>query len=326
MIIIELKGRLQNINRESSIFVLIVLIILFLFLSCSEKESPKTNVIHQTLVSSSECNNEKMEEHKIIIIDLPGLPKGAKKLEMVLIKPGTFIMGSPEDERGRSDREWLPHNVTITKPFYMGKYEVTQAQWGAVMGNNSHRSKFRGKPDNPVEKVSWWVCRRFIKRLNALGRGIFRLPTEAEWEFACRAGTQTHFSFGDVLKCADEGEEYCEIVDKYMWWSGNNKLNGTKEVGLKLPNPWGLYDMHGNVSEWCSDLLEAPYERDPQINPKGPSPSWFIRIWPLSNHVNRGGSIYHGFGACKCRSAARHYEQAVDFHYSLGFRLVKEYP
>ncbi len=306
-----------------------VLIILLLFLSCSEKESPKTNVIHQTLVSSFEGSNEKVEEQTTITVDLPGLSKDAKKLEMVLIKSGTFTMGSPKDERGRSDREWLPHKVTITKPFYMGKYEVTQAQWEAVMGRESHRSKFSGRQNNPVEKVSWRACQKFIKQLNALGEGTFRLPTEAEWEFACRAGTETQFSFGDVLECEDIGEAYFEIADKYMWWSGNNNPYGTKEVSIKLPNPWGLYDMHGNVSEWCSDLWEAPYERGPQIDPKGPSSGWLSRIWPLTNHVFRGGSIYYGRyfrGACECRSASRNYEQAFDFHYSLGFRLVKEYP
>lgn len=326
MTIIKLKGILQNINKESSIFSLMVLIILFLFLSCSEKESPKTNAIHQTFISSFEDSNEKMEEKNVITIDLPGLSKDAKKLEMVLIKPGTFTMGSPEDERGRSDREWLPHKVTITTPFYMGKYEVTQAQWEAVMGSGSHRSKFSGRPNNPVEKVSWRACQKFIKRLNTLGEGTFRLPTEAEWEYACRAGTETQFSFGDAFECADIGEEYYEIADKYMWWSGNNNPYETKEVGLKLSNPWGLYDIHGNVSEWCSDLWETPYERGSQTDPKGPSSSWLSRIWPLTNHVNRGGSIFQGFGACDCRSASRFYEQAFDFHYSLGFRLAKEYP
>jgi len=326
MMIVELKGRLQNTNKGSSIFLLMVLLILFLFLSCSEKESPKNNVIHQTLVSPFEGSNEKVEEQKIITVDLPDLSKDAKKLEMVLIKSGTFTMGSPKDECGRSDREWLPHKVTITMPFYMGKYEVTQAQWEAVMGSRSHRSKFGGRQNNPVEKVSWSACQKFIKRLNALGKGTFRLPTEAEWEFACRAGTETRFFFGDALECADTGEVHYKIADNYMWWSENNSSYETKEVGLKLPNPWGLYDMHGNVSEWCSDMWEKPYERGPQKDPKGPSSSWFIRIWPLTNHVNRGGSIYHGFGACDCRSTSRFYEQAIDFHYSLGFRLVKEYP
>jgi formylglycine-generating enzyme required for sulfatase activity len=237
-------------------------------------------------------------------------------LDMVLIEPGTFMMGSSKEECGHSKFEWPLHEVTITKPFYIGKYEITQAQWEAVMGRRSHHSKFRGRLNNPVEKVSWWACQLFIRRLNALCQGTFRLPTEAEWEYACRAGTDTRFSFGDSV----------ETADKYMWWSGNNYSKETKEVGLKKPNPWGLYDMHGNVSEWCSDLWKAPYERGPRKDPKGPTPSWFSKICPLSNHVNRGGSIYYGFGACECRSAARHYEQAIDYHYSIGLRLVREYP
>jgi len=316
MRIIKMNGRLQNTHEESRAFLLMVLIILVLFLGCSEKESARTETGHQTLVSSPEGSSKNLVEQQVITIDLPSLSKDAKKLDMVLIKPGSFMMGSPRNERGRSNNEWSSHKATITKPFYMGKYEVTQAQWEAVMGSKSHRSKFRGRPNNPVEKVSWWACQLFIRQLNALGKGTFRLPTEAEWEYACRAGTETRFSFGSSS----------EVTNEYMWWSGNNDLNGTKEVGLKSPNPWGLYDMHGNVSEWCSDLWEAPHRRGNRTDPKGPFPSWFSRVWPLSNHVNRGGSIYYGFGACECRSASRHYEQAIDFHYSLGFRLVREYP
>jgi len=313
----------------SGVVLLVALISLVLLSKGSTTQSAETNVIHQPSDSSFVSSTEKQEEQKRIIIDFPGLPEDAKRLEIVLIKPGTFIMGSPKEERGRSDREWSPHEVVITKPFYMGKYEVTQAQWEAVMGSGSHHSKFHGRPNNSVEKVSWYACQKFIKRLNALGKGTFRLPTEAEWEFACRAGTNTRFSFGDASECGDIENEYCEIADKHMWWSGNSEADGTKEVGLKLPNPWGLHDMHGNVSEWCSDLWEAPHQRGPQTDPTGPSPSWFNKIWPLSNHVNRGGSIYHGKnfrGACECRSASRHYEQAIDYHWSLGFRLVREYP
>jgi formylglycine-generating enzyme required for sulfatase activity len=309
----------------SGIALLTVLISLSLLSTGSTKELAETDSINQPPYSSVEGSSE----NKTIIIDLPGLPEDAKRLEMVLINPGKFIMGSPKEERGRSDCEWSPHEVTITKPFYMGKYEVTQAQWEAVMGSDSHHSKFRDRPNNPVEKVSWYACQKFIKRLNALGKGTFRLPTEAEWEFTCRAGTNTRFSFGDASECGDIGNEYCEIADKHMWWSGNNDPEETKEVGLKLPNPWGLYDMHGNVSEWCSDLWEVPHQRESQTDPTGPSPSWFSKIWPLSNHVNRGGSIYCGKnfrGACECRSASRHYEQAIDYHWSLGFRLVMEYP
>jgi formylglycine-generating enzyme required for sulfatase activity len=244
-------------------------------------------------------------------VELPALPEGARKLEMVLISPGTFTMGSPEDERGRSDKEWLPHTVTISQPFYLGKYEVTQAQWKAVMGSMPKSKAMVIGPNHPVGKVSWNGCQKFIKRLDALAQGTFRLPTEAEWEYACRAGTTTQYSFGDTL----------EHADQYMWWSGNNDPNGAKEVGLKLPNPWGLFDMDGNVSEWCSDRWEAPHEREPQTDPKGPS-GWF-HTW-LTNHVNRGGSFF--LGAQACRAASRHYEQSIDYHYTLGLRLVMTRP
>lgn len=311
----------------------IMMICAFLFISFiaigSEKERIKNEIYNQKKVSQSEDKKSINNEIQTIIIQLPGLPKDAKKLEMILIQPGTFTMGAPMDERGRRDEhDWPPHKVTITQPFYIGKYEVTQAQWEAVMGSNSHHSKFPGK-NHPVEKVSWRNCQKFIKRMNVLGQGIFRLPTEAEWEYACRAGTENRYFFGDALECAETGIEYCEIADKYMWWSGNNKPEGTREVGLKLPNPWGLYDMHGNVSEWCSDLWKTPYDRGSKIDPEGPASNWFKRLYPLSNHVNRGGSIYYGrnfHGVNDCSSASRFYEQAIDFHYSLGFRLVREYP
>jgi formylglycine-generating enzyme required for sulfatase activity len=249
MKVIDVKKELEIGSTIKGIVLLLVAICFFHLRIGGAEVSAKAGDTHETAVSESKGDSTEVVKRQEITINLPTLPKNAKELKMVLIQPGTFTMGSPKDERGRSDREWSPHKVTITKPFYMGVYEVTQAQWEAVMGKGSHRSKFRGRPDNPVEKVSWQACQKFIKRLNALGKGTFRLPTEAEWEFACRAGTNTRFSFGDALECADTKEEYCKIADKHMWWSGNNGSDGTKEVGLKLPNPWGLYDMHGNVSE-----------------------------------------------------------------------------
>ncbi len=289
--------------------LLTLLFILAFFLTGCEKESQKTDGDQQTLSSYSDSSHERPLEKEIIIVHLPGLPEDAKKLEMVLINPGSFTMGSPKGEAESSVNGWPLHEVTITKPFYMGKYEVTQAQWESVMGNNP--SYFRRKPNNPVEKVRWRTCQRFIKKLNSLGQGTFRLPTEAEWEYACRAGTMTRFSFGDLL----------ENADKYMWWEENNDPKGTKEVGLKLPNPWGLYDMHGNVQEWCEDRWQLPYERGPQIDPKGPSSgSSFFFLW--TNRVFRGGSF--GSRPQDCRSSYRSREQSIDFHYSLGFRLVRE--
>jgi RNA polymerase sigma factor (sigma-70 family) len=243
-------------------------------------------------------------QRQIITVDIPYLLESAKKLEMVLIQPGTFTMGA------RKKGDWPPHKVTITRPFYIGKYEVTQAQWKAVMGKNC--SYFRRHPNHPVEKASWRACQKFIKRLNALRQGIFRLPTEAEWEYACRAGTETSFSFGSDLTDAD----------RYMWWHGNNTPDSTKEVGLKLPNAWGIYDMHGNVHEWCSDRWESPDPRGDQIDPQGPSSRWTLfGFW--TKYVFRGGCF--NSGASTCRSASRNYEQSFDYYKGLGLRLVREY-
>jgi RNA polymerase sigma factor (sigma-70 family) len=289
------------------------------FLLTSQAEADIGTTKADVPMSEPHISTDAMELQSIAI-DLPGLAGDAKKLEMVLIQPGTFTMGSPKGERGRSDKEWPPHKVTITRPFYIGKYEVTQAQWELVMRSN--RSKFRGNPNYPVEKVSWGACQKFIKRLNALGQGTFRLPTEAEWEYACRAGTETPFSFGNAAGVAQR-EDYRQIADRYMWWQGNNEPNSTKEVGLKLPNSWGLHDMHGNVHEWCSDRWEPPHEREPQIDPQGPSSGARVLIF-WTNRVFRGGC--YSSGAEACRSAYRNYEQSFDYHYALGLRLVREYP
>jgi formylglycine-generating enzyme required for sulfatase activity len=297
----------------SIIFPPIMFITLIFFLDSNAQESIKIHSDPKTHQSSPDGNSEPLEEPQTITIDLPDLPEGVKKLEMVLIEPGSFTMGSPKEEPGRTEREWPAHQVTITKPFYMGKYEVTQAQWEAVMGVDSHRSKFRGNPNLPVEKTSWLACQKFIKRLNELGKGTFRLPTEAEWEYSCRAGTQTPFAFGDELETADE----------HMWWRDNSDPAGTREVGLKSPNAWELCDMHGNVWEWCWDRWEPPYEREDREDSQEASSGWWLLSF-FTNRVCRGGSFLSD--PQDCRSAHRFREQSFDFHYSLGFRLVREYP
>ena len=184
------------------------------------------------------------------------------EIEFVWIEPGTFLMGA-------ADLGFTEHEVTISRGFYLGKYEITQGQWESVMGSNP---SYFGGSNRPVEQVSWNDVQEFIGRLNeAAGEEVYRLPTEAEWEYACRAGTTTRWSFGD-----DEGQ-----LGEYAWYTGNNSPYGTKEVGTKRPNPWGLYDMHGNVWEWCQDWYGS-YTSDSQIDPAGPAAvgeSLLLLVW-----------------------------------------------
>lgn len=260
------------------------------------------------------------QDAQTITIELPNLPDSAKPLEMVLIRQGEFTMGSPSTEKSRLPREWPQHKVTITKAFYLSKYEVTQAQWQAVMGTNPANDHGVGD-DHPIHNVNWNDCQAFIRRLNEMGKGTFRLPTEAEWEYACRAGTTTRFSFGDALDCNDV-RVYCDTYDKYMWWGGNNDQHGyprgSKQVGLKVPNPWGLYDVHGNVWEWCSDFWQAPVSRGPQTDPQGPESG--------SLRVMRGGS-WSSY-ALHLRSSDRSGIPPDDTIYTfvIGLRLVRSYP
>src|SRR5205085_11701074 len=167
-------------------------------------------------------------------------------VEFVWILAGSFMMGS---ENGDSD-EKPAHRVTISEGFYMGKYEVTQAQWQAVMGNNP--SNFKGCDNCPVEQVSWDDAVSFIAKLNAQNDGYtYRLPTEAEWEYACRAGTTTAFAFGDSLS-----SEQANFDGDYPYGGAPKGVyrQKTTSVGRFQPNAWGLYDMHGNVWEWCEDI------------------------------------------------------------------------
>ena len=181
--------------------------------------------------------NEEKKPPKEISVDLG---KGVK-LEMVLIPAGEFMMGLPKSDRHAVENS-PEHRVRISFPFYVGKYPVTQEQWEAVMGSNP--SRFKG-PRNPVDSVSWDDCRDFLKRLDArLGGGKFRLPTEAQWEYACRAGSKTRYYFGD-----DEWR-----LDDYAWYRRNAE-GGTHPVGEKKPNAWGICDMHGNVCEMCAGLV-----------------------------------------------------------------------
>ncbi|MGA2230279.1 MAG: formylglycine-generating enzyme family protein [Tepidisphaeraceae bacterium] len=178
---------------------------------------------------------------------------GGVSMDMVLIPAGSFTMGSDKGE----DNEKPVHKVTLTRPFYMGKYSVTQAQWQAVMGDNP--SQFKG-PTNPVEEVSWEDCQEFLQALAKKVPGkVFELPTEAQWEYACRAGTTTDYYFGD---------DPAKLGD-YAWYL-DNAGNHSHPVGQKKPNNWGLYDMHGNVCQWCADWFGS-YAPGDATDPTGPT-------------------------------------------------------
>jgi formylglycine-generating enzyme required for sulfatase activity len=202
-------------------------------------------------------------------------------MEFVLIPPGTFMMG---DNAGAGDYEMPQHQVTISQPFYLGKYEVTQAQWMEVMGTNP--SDFRG-PSNPVENVSWDDIQEFISRLNKReGHNRYRLPTEAEWEYAARGGTDTLFFFTRDLRSR---REVATQLDAYAWFDENSG-KPTHPVGQKRPNPFGLYDIYGNVSEWVQDWFGA-YSGGSFTDPLGPSSG--------DKRVQRGGSWDHLVRDCR---------------------------
>jgi len=220
-------------------------------------------------------------------------------MKFVYIQPGTFMMGSPPNEPGRSDNETL-HKVTITKGFSMQTTQVTQRQWHVIMGNNPSSFGSCGE-DCPVENVSWNDVQQFIKKLNETrGTNKYRLPTEAEWEYACRAGSDTAYCFGN-----DESR-----LKDYAWYDGNSG-GKTHPVGLLKPNAWGLYDMHGNVWEWCQDWYAENYPSGSVTDPIGSSSGSF--------RVIRGGS-WHVI-AQSCRSAYRGRSTPDNRNHDLGFRL-----
>jgi formylglycine-generating enzyme required for sulfatase activity len=221
------------------------------------------------------------------------------------IPAGTFRMGSPEREPGRDKDESPQHEVLISGSFFLGSFEVTQREWMAVMDSNL--ATFQLLPDAPsraMESISWNDCQAFISRLNKLGKGYFRLPTEAEWEYACRAGSSTAYHWGDTMM-ANGTSDYT--------WANSKSGTAPQPVGLKLPNAWGLYDMSGNVWEWCSDWY-GPYSANIQRDPKGPETG--------NAKVFRGGSWYDFYQTH--RSGNRHRHEPQGRYPAIGFRLVWE--
>jgi formylglycine-generating enzyme required for sulfatase activity len=236
-------------------------------------------------------------------------------MEFVLIPAGEFIMGSPESEPSRDPgASEIQHKVTLTRPFYMQTTEVTLAQWRRLMGRGFF-FRWNGPDTLPVSKVSWHDTQVFIKKLNRLGEGTYRLPTEAEWEYAARAGTRTAYFWGDTADCA-----------KAMFGNSKHKINvcqehirrnrlaldGPAPVKSYAPNAWGLYDMHGNVWEWVADRF-GPYPNQPQTDPTG--------VATGEARVRRGGSWFALDNAI--RSANRAYGHPASRLATTGLRVVK---
>jgi formylglycine-generating enzyme required for sulfatase activity len=262
---------------------------------------------------------------------------------MIYVAPGSFMMGSPSTEEGRFDDE-TQHHVTLTKGYWLGETEVTQAQWESVMGDNPSRFKSASRP---VETVSWEDCQKFIAKVNHEARRQFggdaRLPTEAEWECACRAGSRTALSNGKLtIKGKNNGPE----LDEVAWYGGNSSVGfelskgydcsgwpekqyegtkaGTHPVAKKTKNPWGFYDMHGNVWEWCQDWYGA-YPSGAVTDPTGQASggrrvlrggSWSINAWGCRSALRSWYSY-----ARDCRSASRDGLGPGDRNVNCGFRL-----
>ena len=238
------------------------------------------------------------------VVTLPG----GVQLKMIKVEPGSFMMGS---ENGFNNEKPV-HRVTLTKPYYLGETEVTQAQWRAVMGNNP--SLFQGD-NRPVERVSWDDAMAFCQKLNDLGRAPkgwkFTLPTEAQWEFACRAGTTTNYSYGDASDV-----QKMNFDGNYPYGGGSKGVYRQETVAVKslgYKNAWGFYDMHGNVYEWCLDWYGSrSYSSGAVTDPQGPDSG--------SRRVLRGGGWHNR--ARRCRSASRD-DDGPGFRFSyFGFRLA----
>ncbi len=234
---------------------------------------------------------------------------GDVPLEMVYVERGTFMMGANLGEEGAASEEYPQHEVTLTQGFWMGKYELTKAQWAAVMGSApwSGQDYVLDDPDSPACYLAWHSAQSFITELNKLTGKTFRLPTEAEWEYAARAGTTDRFYWGE--------DPTYTVGNDYAWWQNNAWNIGQQYAhitGLKMPNAWGLYDMIGNVWEWCDDTYRPDYySSSPSVDPTGPAPDTL--------RVLRGGAV--GSYGSYCRSAKRYNFDASFSSATIGFRL-----
>jgi len=295
-VIIMLKLNIINRKRPHGLALVILmgLFVFILFSGCLEKTPAPSSAVDPNAPTVSRTSAITPIENQKTFLNSIGM-------EFVEIPAGEFDMGSPWNEAGRFVNEEPVHRVKISNAFYLGKYEVTQKQWRDVMGNVP---SFKG--DNlPVDHVSWNDIQDYIKKLNEKeGVNKYRLPTEAEWEYSARAGTTTSFSFGnDDSKLRD-----------YAWYDANSESK-SHDVGQKKPNPWGLYDIYGNVFEFVQDLYQDNYNGAPIDGS-----SW---EGSGSNRVIRSGSYAND--AAHARSASRAGIAPSSNHFpNLGFRLVRE--
>ncbi len=257
-----------------------------------------------------------------ITVTLTNLPSGARPLRLKYIPAGSFMMGSRKYPGNEDPR----HQVFLGYGFYLGETEVTQAQWKSLMGSNPSTDlgmESHGVGDNfPVYYVSWDDCQAFCTALNALGHGTFRLPSEAEWEYACRGSAANlfrydYFSFGDDPEVANLSDcDFGSWFDQNMWWCGNCSWEeGCQLVGTKMANDYGLYDMHGSVEEWCQDYWHNNYSGAPTDGS-----AWLEGT--STYRVFRGGAwdCY----AYDCRSSLRWRWSATTQEYNTGLRIVRE--
>lgn len=250
--------------------------------------------------SANELSQALEREQMLIRYPAPPLyPTQTLDIDFIWIPPGIFQMGSPKSEDHRKTYEYR-HEVEITQGFWLGKYPVTQHQWAAIMGENPSRFK---DPEKPVESVSWNDVQAFIDTLNTQEKTkAYRLPTEAEWEYACRAGSPHAYYFGNQKN----------VLKKYAWYTQNAR--SPRPVGIRPENKWGLHDMHGNVMEWVQDKYDADYFRDsPRTDPPGPTHGLC--------HVLRGGAW--NSPPEDLRSASRSFREPDFKGDFIGFRLVK---
>ena len=311
--------------------------------SSEDAKSSKKNKLNEEAKSNKETNSNSITkskeeskpkvEKKIIIDDKLEKTFTIKEinLEMVKCPAGSFMMGSPKEELGRDYGE-KQHLVTITRSFYIGKYEITQEQYKSITGYNPSWFDYIG-PNKPVNKVTWKNSKDFCDKLNQkysslLPKGYrFDLPTEAQWEYACRAGTKTSLNNGKNITTL-ESDKNCINLDEVAWYY-KNASNTLHIVGQKKPNAWGIYDMHGNVAEWCRDVYDD-YSDEEAIDPivtKKKKVSSFekSKLYKLGhsslpNYVSRGGA--YNYGIKDFRSAAR---ESIDGNANLfmyGFRVA----